>query len=205
MSKAHNSPPCARPVIALTAVTTAFPRSLGSSEEAHRNDGGFQDRQAFEPDHERGCALAHHRGDRHVGRVSRHATKGTGTAMNCWTRRQFGCLAGAACLTAVAPRVVRSQTKARVVVIGGGIGGATVAKYLAASAAGIEVTLVEPKPRYRPASSAPSISPGCARSNCLRMVMRRWHNDTGSRLLQLIGGRIGPILVAPAHGGNCLF
>ena len=68
--------------------------------------------------------------------------------MNCWTRRQFGCLAGAACLTAVAPRVARSQTKARVVVIGGGIGGATVAKYLAASAAGIEVTLVEPKPRY---------------------------------------------------------
>lgn len=68
--------------------------------------------------------------------------------MKCWTRRQFGCLAGAACLTAAAPRVVRSQAKARVVVIGGGIGGATVARYLAASAAGIEVTLVEPKLRY---------------------------------------------------------
>ena len=68
--------------------------------------------------------------------------------MNCWTRRQFGCLAGAACLTAVVPRVARGQTKSRVVVIGGGIGGATVAKYLAASAARIEVTLVEPKLRY---------------------------------------------------------
>ncbi len=68
--------------------------------------------------------------------------------MNCWTRRQFGCLAGAACLTALAPRVARGQAKSRVVVIGGGIGGATVAKYLAASAAGIEVTLVEPKLRY---------------------------------------------------------
>ena len=54
--------------------------------------------------------------------------------MNCWTRRQFGCLAGAACLTALAPRVARGQAKSRVVVIGGGIGGATVARYLAASA-----------------------------------------------------------------------
>jgi sulfide dehydrogenase [flavocytochrome c] flavoprotein chain len=33
-------------------------------------------------------------------------------------------------------------------VIGGGVGGATVAKYLAASATMIEVTLIEPKPRY---------------------------------------------------------
>ena len=68
--------------------------------------------------------------------------------MNCWTRRQFGCLAGAACLTALVPRVARGQAKSRVVVIGGGIGGATVARYLAASAGTIEVTLVEPKPRY---------------------------------------------------------
>jgi NADPH-dependent 2,4-dienoyl-CoA reductase/sulfur reductase-like enzyme len=68
--------------------------------------------------------------------------------MNCWTRRQFGCLAGAACLAALVPRVVRGQAKSRVVVIGGGIGGATVAKYLAASAGTIEVTLVEPKLRY---------------------------------------------------------
>ena len=80
--------------------------------------------------------------------LSRDTTKGSGAAMNCWTRRQFGCLAGAACLTALAPRVARSQAKSRVVVIGGGIGGATVAKYLAASAGTIEVTLVEPKPRY---------------------------------------------------------
>jgi sulfide dehydrogenase [flavocytochrome c] flavoprotein chain len=68
--------------------------------------------------------------------------------MNCWTRRKFGCLAGAACLTALAPRVARGETKGRVVVIGGGIGGATVAKYLATSAGSIAVTLVEPKPLY---------------------------------------------------------
>ena len=80
------------------------------------------------------------------------------------------------------------------------------AKYLAASAAGIEVTLVEPKPRYTTCFfSALYLAGMRSFGNSLRMVMRRWHNDTGSRLLQLIGGRIGPILVAPAHGGNCLF
>jgi sulfide dehydrogenase [flavocytochrome c] flavoprotein chain len=68
--------------------------------------------------------------------------------MNCWTRREFGCLLSAACLSALTPRVARSQAKGRVVIIGGGIGGATVAKYLAMSAGTIEVTLVETKPRY---------------------------------------------------------
>jgi NADPH-dependent 2,4-dienoyl-CoA reductase/sulfur reductase-like enzyme len=68
--------------------------------------------------------------------------------MKCWTRRQFGSLAGATCLAALVPRVARGQAKSRVVVIGGGIGGATVARYLAMSAGTIEVTLVEPKRRY---------------------------------------------------------
>ena len=68
--------------------------------------------------------------------------------MSRWTRREFGAFAGAACLTTFAPSLARSQAKARVVVIGGGVGGATVAKYLAASGEPIEVTLVEPKPRY---------------------------------------------------------
>ena len=79
--------------------------------------------------------------------LSRCPIKRVGTAMNCWTRRQVGCLAGAVCLTAI-PRVAKSLPKARVVVIGGGIGGATVAKYLAMMGGTIEVTLVEPKPRY---------------------------------------------------------
>jgi len=68
--------------------------------------------------------------------------------MKCWTRRKFGYFAGATCLAALVPRVAGSQVAARVVVIGGGVGGATVAKYLAASATMFEVTLIEPKPRY---------------------------------------------------------
>jgi sulfide dehydrogenase [flavocytochrome c] flavoprotein subunit len=65
-----------------------------------------------------------------------------------WSRRKFGAFAGASCIAALSARAATSQAAARVVVIGGGIGGATVAKYLAASAATIDVTLVEPKQRY---------------------------------------------------------
>src|SRR6266704_6105814 len=64
------------------------------------------------------------------------------------TRREFGWLTGGMALAALGPRLAASEAKARVVVVGGGIGGATVAKYLAASARTIEVTLVEPKPLY---------------------------------------------------------
>jgi sulfide dehydrogenase [flavocytochrome c] flavoprotein chain len=64
------------------------------------------------------------------------------------TRRTFGCLIGASCVAALGSRSARGQAKARVVVAGGGVGGATAAKYLALSASSLEVTLIEPKPRY---------------------------------------------------------
>jgi sulfide dehydrogenase [flavocytochrome c] flavoprotein chain len=64
------------------------------------------------------------------------------------TRRAFGCLVGATCVAALGGAAARGQAKARVVVLGGGVGGATVAKYLALSASGLAVTLVEPKPHY---------------------------------------------------------
>ena len=66
----------------------------------------------------------------------------------CWSRREFTCLAGAACLAALRPQLAQAVVKARVVVIGGGVGGATVARYLAIAAPWIAVTLVEPKRRY---------------------------------------------------------
>ena len=68
--------------------------------------------------------------------------------MKSWTRREFGGLTGAAVLTALRPRRARSQAKAKVAVIGGGVGGATVARYLASGTAPVEVTLVEPSGLY---------------------------------------------------------
>ena len=68
--------------------------------------------------------------------------------MTCLTRRQFSYLAGATCIVAFRPQVARGQGKARVVVIGGGVGGATAAKYLAKGSERLDVTLVEPNARY---------------------------------------------------------
>ena len=68
--------------------------------------------------------------------------------MTSWTRRQFSCLAGAACVAALRPQAARGQARARVIVIGGGVGGATAAKYLALGSEMLDVTLVEPKGRY---------------------------------------------------------
>lgn len=63
-------------------------------------------------------------------------------------RRQFSALAGAFafCLT---PGAVFGNTRPKVVVIGGGAGGATAARYIAKDSKGkIDVTLIEPTKRY---------------------------------------------------------
>jgi NADPH-dependent 2,4-dienoyl-CoA reductase/sulfur reductase-like enzyme len=64
------------------------------------------------------------------------------------TRRSFGQLAGAACLAAPCTRARASGPAPRVVVIGGGVGGATVARYLSMSPRAIDIVLVEPKKQY---------------------------------------------------------
>ncbi|MEO0543868.1 MAG: NAD(P)/FAD-dependent oxidoreductase [Pseudomonadota bacterium] len=65
------------------------------------------------------------------------------------SRRQFGVLVGAGAATMAAPTYLRAQGKPRVVVIGGGAGGATAARYIAKDSDGaIDVTLVEPTRRY---------------------------------------------------------
>jgi len=68
--------------------------------------------------------------------------------MKSWTRRELGVVTGTIGLTVAFPRIARGLAEPRVVVIGGGVGGATVAKYLAVSAKKLDITLVEPKTRY---------------------------------------------------------
>jgi NADPH-dependent 2,4-dienoyl-CoA reductase/sulfur reductase-like enzyme len=62
------------------------------------------------------------------------------------TRRAFAGLAGASCLAAA--HAATGRAAPRVVVIGGGAGGATVARYLAMNDKPLDVTLVEPKQRF---------------------------------------------------------
>lgn len=63
-------------------------------------------------------------------------------------RRQFIGALGAVPLVAGFPGLVLGAAKARVVVVGGGFGGATVAKYLKLADPGIEVTLIERNKQY---------------------------------------------------------
>ena len=68
------------------------------------------------------------------------------------TRRRFTSLAGASLAAATSPLfapVALGQAKPRVVVVGGGPGGGTVARYVARDAAGaVDVTLIEPQREF---------------------------------------------------------
>jgi sulfide dehydrogenase [flavocytochrome c] flavoprotein chain len=63
--------------------------------------------------------------------------------MTDWTRREIDGLIGGALLAAAAPHVARAEGRPKVVVIGGGIGGATLARYLGDMKT-MDVSLVEP-------------------------------------------------------------
>ena len=64
--------------------------------------------------------------------------------MHTFSRRRFLQLAGMASAVSVLPRAFGATLPPRVVVVGGGFGGATVAKYLRMWGGDIEVTLVDP-------------------------------------------------------------
>lgn len=64
--------------------------------------------------------------------------------MSTISRRNFGLLMGAGAASLTMPTYLRAQDKPRVVVVGGGAGGATAAKYIAKDSQGaIDVTLIE--------------------------------------------------------------
>jgi sulfide dehydrogenase [flavocytochrome c] flavoprotein chain len=71
-----------------------------------------------------------------------------GEAVQGLTRRQFLGFMGGLPVAAVVVRRAWAQTHARVVVVGGGFGGATCAKYIRRADAALEVTLVEPHRRF---------------------------------------------------------
>lgn len=65
------------------------------------------------------------------------------------TRRSFGVLVGAGATSLALPYYARAQGKPKAVVIGGGAGGATAARYMAKDAGeDLDVTLIEANPAY---------------------------------------------------------
>lgn len=71
--------------------------------------------------------------------------------MSSISRRNFLKLAGAGTASAglLGTPLARSASPSRVVIVGGGVGGATTAKYLKIYAPEIDVTIIEPKREYR--------------------------------------------------------
>src|SRR5262245_37976171 len=62
------------------------------------------------------------------------------------TRRRFGAMIAAGLLAA--PATLRAQGRARLVVIGGGFGGASAARFARIQYPQLDVTLVEPKDKF---------------------------------------------------------
>jgi NADPH-dependent 2,4-dienoyl-CoA reductase/sulfur reductase-like enzyme len=63
-------------------------------------------------------------------------------------RRAFGTLLAASAATLAAPGLLRAQGAGRLVVIGGGFGGASAARFAAITYPGVSVTLVEPQTHF---------------------------------------------------------
>ena len=108
--------------------------------------------------------------------------------MHALQRRQI--LLGAASLAS--PAIARAQgASARVVVVGGGFGGATVARYLRAWAPQIQVTLVEPAARFVT----------CPFSNHYLAGLRAWSSiGHGYDGLRAAGVRVVHALAEDVHG-----
>lgn len=64
------------------------------------------------------------------------------------SRRRFGQALATGTAVLAAPAILRAQSAGRVVVIGGGAGGGTVAKYVKKDAPDLDVTLIEANPQY---------------------------------------------------------
>ena len=64
------------------------------------------------------------------------------------TRRHFGLLAGASALTLATPGILRANSGPRLLVIGGGFGGASAARFARMAYPEVSTTLVEPFPTF---------------------------------------------------------
>jgi NADPH-dependent 2,4-dienoyl-CoA reductase/sulfur reductase-like enzyme len=117
--------------------------------------------------------------------------------MHTFNRRQFLKMAGAASVLAGLPRVVGAQTVApRVVVVGGGFGGATVAKYLRLWGGNIDVTLVEPNAAHLSCILSNLVVTNVLSMGRLTLGYDTLVNDHGVRLLQ------GTALAVDPAGGQ---
>ncbi|HEX7007657.1 MAG TPA: FAD-dependent oxidoreductase, partial [Alphaproteobacteria bacterium] len=121
-----------------------------------------------------------------------------------WSRRGFTALVGAGMVAAALPRRTRAETRARVVVIGGGFGGATAAKYLRLLDPAIEVTLVEPNPYFYTCPFSNLVLAGLRPMSAIRHGYDKLAGTYGVKLVQASAAAVDPVKksVVLAGGGT---
>jgi sulfide dehydrogenase [flavocytochrome c] flavoprotein chain len=108
------------------------------------------------------------------------------------TRRQFLGSAGTLFLVGAFARRAWTQTPARVVVVGGGFGGATCAKYIRRADAAIEVTLVEPGRQFITCPFSNAVIAGLRDMASVTQSYDRLRQRHGVRIVHAIATAIDP-------------
>ncbi len=114
--------------------------------------------------------------------------------MNRLDRRHFLKLAGAAAALASLPRAVSAATTApRVVVIGGGFGGATAAKYIKMWGDNVDVTLVDANAQHLSCILSNLVVTGRLTMSRITLNYSSLRNNRGIRFIQGTASQIDPI------------
>lgn len=123
--------------------------------------------------------------------------------MSALSRRGFNTLIGASAMAAALPRIGRAETTARVVVIGGGFGGATAAKYLRMLAPAVDVTLIEPSAAFYTCPFSNLVLGGLRPMSAIKHGYDKLADKYGVKLVQGTAAAIDPVkkTVTIAGGG----
>ncbi len=112
--------------------------------------------------------------------------------MSFFTRRQFFSLAGSLPFARLLTGRARANTQARVVVVGGGFGGAACAKYLRLADPSLEVTLVTPQRQFITCPFSNAALAGLRSLASLTHTYRRLREGYGVQIVQAQAQGIDP-------------
>ncbi len=129
--------------------------------------------------------------------------------MNNLNRRQFLKLAGIASAMAAMPRAVgAATTPARVVVVGGGFGGATAAKYIRMWGGNVQVTLVDPSANHISCILSNLVVTGALPMSRITLGFNALNSTYGIQVVQgravAIDGAGNTVTVSTASGNQVL-
>jgi NADPH-dependent 2,4-dienoyl-CoA reductase/sulfur reductase-like enzyme len=113
--------------------------------------------------------------------------------MSVLTRRRVLGLIGGLTLAGARPHRAWTQTPARIVVVGGGFGGATCAKYLRRADPGLDVTLVEPHRQFVTCPFSNAVLVGLRDLASVTYTYDGLHQHYGIRLVHATATALDPV------------